>query len=206
MQIIEYFYSAQSAFACLGHNRLLEIADSSGAKLIHRPMELGLVVGAAHPNGFAGRSPAHRAYYFSREIERWAEYRGVSFKGGIPKNHSNSTVLANAMLIAAAKRDHGANALAGALMQSHWRDHADLADEAHLLTICAEVGLDGAALLTEARTSTVTVELQKNTDEAIERSVFGSPTYFVDGDMFYGQDRLELAERALVKPFRKIWS
>jgi 2-hydroxychromene-2-carboxylate isomerase len=40
-----------------------------------------------------------------------------------------------------------------------------------------------------------------NTKEAIEKSVFGSPTYFVDGDMFYGQDRLELVERALLKPF-----
>ncbi|NOX73653.1 MAG: 2-hydroxychromene-2-carboxylate isomerase [Alphaproteobacteria bacterium] len=206
MPTIEYFYSAQSAFACLGHKRLLEIVAKAGATLLHRPMELGPVVGAAHPNGFADRSPAHRAYYFGREIERWAEYRGVPFKGGIPANHRNGTVLANSMLIAASHRDHGADALAGAFMQSHWCDYADLADEAHLLAMCAKAELDGAALLAAAGTSEVAAELQKNTDEAVKRSVFGSPTYFVDGDMFYGQDRLELVERALARPFRKVWS
>jgi len=44
-----------------------------------------------------------------------------------------------------------------------------------------------------------------NTDEAMERSVFGSPTYFVNGDMFYGQDRLELVDRTLKKPFMGNW-
>jgi 2-hydroxychromene-2-carboxylate isomerase len=45
-----------------------------------------------------------------------------------------------------------------------------------------------------------------NTEEAIRRAVFGSPTYVVDGDMFYGQDRLELVERALQRPFAATWS
>jgi 2-hydroxychromene-2-carboxylate isomerase len=206
MPIIEYFYSAHSAFACLGHKRLLEIVDSAGAKLVHRPMELGAVVGAAHPNGFAERSAAHRAYYFGREIERWAEYRGVPFKGGIPANHRNGTVLANSLLIAASLQDHGADALAGAIMLSHWRDHADVADAAHLQAICSHVGLDSAPLLAAAGSEEVADELQQNTDEAVARSVFGSPTYFVDGDMFYGQDRLEMVERALAQPFRKVWS
>ena len=48
--------------------------------------------------------------------------------------------------------------------------------------------------------------LAANTAEAIERSVFGSPTYFIDGDMFYGQDRLEQVERAISQPFAKVWS
>jgi 2-hydroxychromene-2-carboxylate isomerase len=48
-------------------------------------------------------------------------------------------------------------------------------------------------------------QYQANTDEAIRRSVFGSPTYFVDGDMFYGQDRLEMVERALAKPYARSW-
>ena len=46
---------------------------------------------------------------------------------------------------------------------------------------------------------------EANTQEAVRRSVFGSPTYFVDGDMFYGQDRLELVERALVRRFAGGW-
>ncbi|MFT4716070.1 MAG: 2-hydroxychromene-2-carboxylate isomerase [Paracoccaceae bacterium] len=205
MATIEYFYSAHSAFAYLGHARLVAIAKSNGATLVHRPIELGPVVGAAHPNGFGQRSKAHANYYFGREIERWAEYRGVAFKGGIPANHRNGTVLANSLLIAAAQ-NHSIDSLAAEIMRSHWQDHADLTVAAHLLGACETVGLDGAGLMAVAQSPDVAEILQKNTDEAIERSVFGSPTYIVDGDMFYGQDRLELVERAITQKFASNWS
>jgi 2-hydroxychromene-2-carboxylate isomerase len=205
MPTIEYFYSAHSAFAYLGHQHLLKICKSANAKLVHRPMELGPVVDAAHPNGFGARSKNHVTYYFGREIERWAEYRDVQFRGGIPTNHRNGTVLANSLLIAAAQQPHGADDLAQAIMRSHWQEHADLSVAAHLLGVCEGLDLDGPALLATAQSTDVADDLRKNTDEAIERSVFGSPTYFVDGDMFYGQDRLELVERALNQPFRNDW-
>ena len=205
MPTIEYFYSAHSAFAYLGHARLVEIAKTAGATLIHRPIELGPVVGAAHPNGFGKRSLAHTNYYFGREIERWAEHCSVAFKGGIPDNHRNGTVLANSLLIAATAQDHGANDLALEIMRSHWQDHADLAIKPHLLGLCEAINLDGPALMAAAQSPEVAEILQKNTNEAIERSVFGSPTYFVGGDMFYGQDRLEFVARALKQPFRNDW-
>ncbi|MEQ9126152.1 MAG: DsbA family protein, partial [Alphaproteobacteria bacterium] len=69
----------------------------------------------------------------------------------------------------------------------------------------AGAGLDPAALLAAADTDAVRARYEANTEEAIRRSVFGSPTYFVDGDMFYGQDRLELVERACVQPFKGTW-
>ena len=68
-----------------------------------------------------------------------------------------------------------------------------------------EAGVDAARLLAAANSGEVQAIYRSNTAEAIERSVFGSPTYFVDGDMFYGQDHLELVARALVKPFSGTW-
>jgi len=62
-------------------------------------------------------------------------------------------------------------------------------------------GLDGAALQDAAQSSAVQAQHQANTDEAIARNIFGSPTYFVGEDMFYGQDRLHMVERALTTPF-----
>ncbi|MBT4045892.1 MAG: 2-hydroxychromene-2-carboxylate isomerase, partial [Rhodospirillaceae bacterium] len=59
--------------------------------------------------------------------------------------------------------------------------------------------------LRAATTQDVRAVYEQNTEEAIERSVFGSPTYFVDGDMFYGQDHLEMVERAIVQPFNGKW-
>ena len=206
MSDIEYFYGANSAFAYLGASRLMEIAQAAGRRITHKPVNLGAVVAAAHPQGFADRSPAHRAYYFAREIERWAEYRGVSVKGGIPSNHRNDTTLANSMLIAAAMQDKNADQLALAMMQAHWRDHADLSDQDVLVELAKSVELDAKVLLEAAKAPEITAILAANTADAIERSVFGSPTYIVEGDMFYGQDHLELVERALRRPFGRTWS
>ncbi|MCF6234443.1 MAG: 2-hydroxychromene-2-carboxylate isomerase [Rhodobacteraceae bacterium] len=206
MAEIEYFYGANSAFAYLGMARLMEIAQNTGRRITHRPVRLGDVVGAALPQGFGGRSPEHYAYYFGREIERWAEHRGVAVKGGIPANHGNDSTLANAMLVVAASKGQKPDQLALAFMQAHWRDHADLGDEATLRALATGQGLDAGALVAAANGDVALATLAANTSEAIKRSVFGSPSYFIDGDMFYGQDRLELVERAISRPFARVWS
>ena len=92
--------------------------------------------------------------------------------------------------------------LSHALLEAHWRDDADLADPSTLVQLAHGVGLGGETLLAAADTDAVKAVYERFTEEAINRSVFGSPTYFVDGDMFYGQDRLEMVERALKQPYR----
>ncbi len=205
MADIEYFYSAHSAFAYLGSMRLMEIADTAGRQLVHKPMNLNAVVAAANPENFRDRSRAHSNYYFGREIERWAEYRQVGFKGGIPENHRNNITLANTVLIAAAGQGLNIDKLAHIMMEAHWRDHADLADKSTLASLISSAGVDPQIVFKLAGTPDVIAIYQKNTADAIERSMFGSPTYVVDGDMFYGQDHLELVERALHRPFENSW-
>ena len=106
------------------------------------------------------------------------------------------------MLIAAQESGRSIDDLAHALLEAHWRDDADLADRSTLQGIADTIGFDGEALLGEAVSDSIGAAYDANTTDAIERSVFGSPTYFVDGDMFYGQDRLELVARALKQPYR----
>ena len=102
---------------------------------------------------------------------------------------------------------HGArvDALAHAMLEAHWRDDADLADRDTLRRIGAGTGLDADRLLDAADGDAARAAYEANTAEAVRRSVFGSPTYFVDGDMFYGQDQLELVARALERPFAGRW-
>ena len=109
------------------------------------------------------------------------------------------------MLIATQEQSLDVDALAHAMLQAHWRDDADLADAATLAGIARGAGLVLEALLDDARSAPVQAIYKANTEEAIRRSVFGSPAYFVDGDMFYGQDHLELLERALREPFATGW-
>lgn len=200
---IEYFYAAHSAFAYLGSARFQAIARDAGRRIVHRPVDLDAVIEAGGAPSFGTRSRAHVEYYFGREIDRWSEVREAQVLGRIPTHHAHDPGLANRMLIACVLAGDDVDALAHALLEAHWRDDADLADRPTLERLAAGVGCDARALLAAADGDEAARIYADNTAEAIERSVFGSPTYFVDGDMFYGQDRLELVERALRQPFRR---
>lgn len=198
MQTIEYYYSAHSAFAYLGAWELQRIADAAGARVLHRPFDFLPVVAAAGGKGFKDRSAAHLGYFFGRDMYRWAEVRGLPMIRHRPTHHDNPLALANGAIIAAGTQ---ACALSRAILQAHWRDDADIADADVVARLAEGVGLEGAALVAAAQSGPVQDAHRANTEKAIALSVFGSPTYFVEGDMFYGQDRLFMVERALRQPF-----
>lgn len=198
--VIEYFYSAHSAYAYLGAWELQRVADAAGAHVQHRPFDFMPVMDAAGGRRFKDRTQAHVDYFFGREMVRWAEWRDLPMIRHRPTFHDNPLRLANGMIIAAGAQ---APALSRAILQAHWRDDADIADRATLNGIAGHIGMDGAALLVAAQTDAVQAQHNANTQEAIARNVFGSPTYFVGGDMFYGQDRLDMVARALDKPFAR---
>ncbi|MFC3229002.1 2-hydroxychromene-2-carboxylate isomerase [Marinibaculum pumilum] len=203
MAEIEYFYSAHSAFAYLGSARFLEIAQAAGRRIHHRPMDLDQLMVRIGAVPMAERGPVRRGYFFGREIERWSEERNAPVTATLPAGHRKDQTLPNAVLIAALQAGRNVDALAHAMLQAHWRDDVDLTEPGNLEPLIRGAGLDPAALLAAAGTDAVLAKYRANTDEAVERGVFGAPTYFVDGDMFYGQDRLEQVEKALRKPYRK---
>lgn len=206
MQVIEYIYSAHSAFAWLGSARLSEICARHGARLLHKPVDLSPVIEAAGGLPFSARSQAHVDYFFGREIERWAEYRGVAVIHHRPTCHDAPLALPNGAIIAAQEAGQGADALAHAILGAHWRDDADISDPDTLGPLIADCGMDPGTILGAARAAPVQALHRANTAEAIARHVFGSPTYVVGGEPFYGQDRLEMVERALARPFaRSTW-
>ncbi len=205
MAEIEYFYSAHSAFAYLGSARFMAIAGAAGRQIVHRPYDLRRGVAESGSVPFGKRTPAHIDYFFGREIVRWGEIRGAALMDGMPTHHMKDMTLPNTVLIAAQRQGHGIDRLAHAMLEAHWRDDADLVDEPTLARLCRDCDIDPAPVLAAADAPEVVAAYAANTDEAVARSVFGSPTYFVDGDMFYGQDRLEMVERALERPFAGAW-
>jgi len=205
MSAIEYFYAAHSAYAYFGSARLRAIAAAAGRRIEHRPVDLDRVLEGCGSTAFKDRPLAVKEYFFNREMERWIEYRGVRSLGRRPTWHHHSPDLANCVLIAALREGHAIDALSHRMLEAHWADDADLADRPTLVRLANACGLDGDGLLAGADTPAVRAVYDANTCEAIARGVFGSPTYFVDGDMFYGQDRLELVERALQRPFARTW-
>jgi 2-hydroxychromene-2-carboxylate isomerase len=205
MPFIEYFYSAHSGYAYIGSAHFMAIAKARGRRIVHKPMDLRRVVATTGPGATNSLTPQRRAYFSGREIQRWAQFRNSPVVTGMPIHHDNEIATSNGMLIAALAQGHDIDQLAHALLQAHWRDHANLANPQTLAELGDAVRLDGRALVDAAHAADVQAQYQANTEEAIRRSVFGSPTYFVDGDMFYGQDHLEVVDRACVQAFAGQW-
>lgn len=203
MSEIEYFYSAHSAFAYLGSKRFMEIAEAGERTITHKPYDLTRGIAGVGSAPTRDRPQNHRAYYFRREIDRWAEHRNAPVMDGYPQHHWNDMTLANGMLIAATPQNANIDSLAHAMLEGHWLNDANLANKETLEAVATSVNVDPLPLLDAALSREVAKIYERNTQEAIKRSVFGSPTYFVDGDMFYGQDHLEMVERALRQPYKE---
>ncbi|MDE0814931.1 MAG: 2-hydroxychromene-2-carboxylate isomerase [Alphaproteobacteria bacterium] len=204
--MIEYFYSAHSAFAYLGSTRLIEIARAAGREIVHKPINLRRVMIESGAGSTRDRGNRHRAYFFGREIERWAEWRNAPIVAQTPPtHHHNDMTLCNGMVIAGIELGLNVDQLAHRMLEAHWRDDADLADRETLAQLTKEVNLDPIPLLDAASSPEIAAIFLENTEEAIRRSIFGSPTYFVDGDMFYGQDHLEHVEHACKQHFEGVW-
>jgi 2-hydroxychromene-2-carboxylate isomerase len=197
MQTIEYFYAGYSAYAYLGHAELLRIASVAGRKIDHRPFDLRALIEATGTPAFGNRSPAHKEYFFGREIVRWAEFRNIPVLDRTPTYHHHDITLSNCMLIAGLVQGLNIDQLSHEMLRAHWVEDFDLDKVEDLTTIGERAGVDPAPLLAAANSEEVKKIYIRNTEEAIERHLFGSPTYFIDDDMFYGQDHLEMMARIL---------
>lgn len=194
---ITYYFTPQSPFAYLGHARLMQIATAHDAQIDIKPFDLGKVFSVSGGLPLAKRAPQRQAYRL-QELARWAAHLNVPLNVQ-PKVFPVPPEQA-ARLIIAARTSLGAApalALAGAVMRALWAEDKNIADDATLAQIADLCGLDGRMLLKSAETAGVQEQFDSNTDEAIAANVFGAPWYIVDGEGYWGQDRLDFVERAI---------
>ncbi|MEC4720271.1 2-hydroxychromene-2-carboxylate isomerase [Noviherbaspirillum sp. CPCC 100848] len=198
-QVCQYFFAPQSPWTYLGHERFVALAKKHGAQIELKPCDLGKVFSVSGGVPLAKRAPQRQAYRLV-ELKRWSEH--LQMPMNLQPAFFPVAGDAAAMLIIAARLAHGTDAalaLAGAVMRAVWAEERNIADAATLAAIARECGLDGQALVKTAETSGVQEEYNRHTEEAIAANVFGSPWYVVDGEGYWGQDRLDFVERALQK-------
>ncbi len=200
MAVIEYYYSVRSVYAYLGAARITALARRFGRTLVHRPIDLGKVVAGFGSPPIVERTAKHRQLYFGRELERWSEFLGLPLVVD-PKHHFGDRLLPSGAILAAQAEGLDADALSHAILQALWRDDRDIADRAVLASLCEDVGIDADRVLGAAVSEPIREAFGASTREAIEKGAPGSPAYIVDGELFYGQDRLAMVERALERPF-----
>ncbi|GJJ02745.1 2-hydroxychromene-2-carboxylate isomerase [Duganella rhizosphaerae] len=198
-KVCQYFFAAHSPWTYLGHERFVAMARQHGVQVEVRPVDLGKVFGVSGGLPLAKRAPQRQAYRLV-ELTRWSEFLGIPLNVQ-PKFFPVSPELANRMVIAA-RLTHGVDvalALSFAVMRGLWAEDKNIGDEETLVQIAGSCGLDGKALIKSAETASVQAEYDRNTEDATTASVFGSPWYVLDGESFWGQDRLDFLERAMQK-------
>ena len=192
MKQLEFFFDYVSPFSYLANTQVQAIAARTGAELVYRPFLLGGVMQATG-NQPPATLPA-RGRYLPEDIGRWVRRYGIPFTF----NPSFPMKTLDAMRAALAAQEQGVfPAYHAALFRAAWAEPANLADPAVLRDLIAKAGLDPAPLLAAAASEPIKERLKANTAEAVERGAFGAPTFFVGGEMFFGNDRLDFVEEAL---------
>jgi 2-hydroxychromene-2-carboxylate isomerase len=203
---LEAFWDFSSPFAYLGMTQAATVAARHGARLTSRPILLGgLFRSLGTPDVPLATWSEAKQRYTNTDLYRWAEYWGVPFK--FPSRfpvHSLAAMRTYLALPAAAR-----GAYRDATFRAYWADDRDISDPAVLADLARGAiagvtagGADAHARALEQTMARVTsdavkAELRAATEEAARRGVFGVPTWIVDGELFWGQDRLELVEDRL---------
>lgn len=194
---IECFYVLSSPWMYLGGPKLQDIVRRNNARLVLRPYEW-LVVTAATGGISLRTRPQPRQDYHALELDRWRRHLGMKLNLK-PKFYPTDNRAAARMVIAAQARGLDAMMLSHAILRALWAEDQDIREPAVREAVAGASGFDGAALRA-AEDAPGTIEaFNRNSADAIARGVFGSPTYVFRGEMFWGQDRLDFLDRALMQ-------
>ena len=193
---VDYYFTPQSPWTYLGHARFAAIARRAGAEVRVRPVDLGAVFPVSGGLPLGKRAPQRQAYRLV-EMTRFSRHLDLPINPQ-PKFFPVAGDDASRLIIAADLHDgtEAAMALCGAIFAAVWVQERNIADPAVLEAIVAECGLD-ARRAEQSHSQAVQERYDDYTRQAIEARVFGAPSYVVDGEIFWGQDRLDFVERAL---------
>jgi 2-hydroxychromene-2-carboxylate isomerase len=197
-KIIEYFFTPVSPWAFLGHERFVALARQHNATVVVKPMDMAKVFPVSGGLPLAKRAPQRQAYRL-QEVARWRELLGIPINIE-PKFMASGPELSSRLILAA--REQGADnalALAGGVMRARWVEERDIADPVTLTQIATALGQDGPALIARAASPEIAAAYDASSQDAIDRQVFGAPTYVVGDELFWGQDRLDFLARKLAK-------
>jgi len=194
---VDYYFSPMSPWTYLGHARFADMAQRHGAAIKVKPTDFGKVFPVSDGLPLAKRAPQRQAYRMV-ELKRFRDHLKLPLTLQ-PKFFPVDTNLAAQFIIAAGRSGGSAAAMrfAGAVLRACWAEERNIADAEILNALCQEQGMDAAALAAAAQSDAVKAEYEGNTQEAVARNVFGAPSYVIDDEIFWGQDRLEFVERAL---------
>jgi 2-hydroxychromene-2-carboxylate isomerase len=200
---IDYYFSISSPWAYIGHKLFREVVATHGLEVNHKPVVLVDLFSETGGLPLVKRHPVRQRYRML-ELQRWRDKRGLNFHFQ-PKHVPLNARLADGLVIAAIEAGHDPDPLLRRAFAGVWEDELNLADAATLVRLADTSGLPGQALVERSATEEISQKYEQNRQDALSVDVFGSPAYVLDGEVFWGQDRIELLADALKsgrKPYR----
>ncbi len=187
MAHIDYYFTVLSPFTYLAGDRLEKIAKARGATIAYKPVDIMALF-----SEMGGTPPAQR--HDSRKEYRLQDLKHLQKASGLPLNLQpahwpTDQKPASAMIVAAAKAGQDAGALTFAVLRAVWAEDKNIADEDTLAEIAQSAGIDLAVV--RPHLADAAAAFESMTSEAMAAGVFGSPFYVVEGERFWGQDRLD---------------
>ena len=195
---LEFFYDCSSPWTYLAFTKIEDVARRHQADLIWKPILVGGVFNAVNPSVYESRTnPVKpKARYYGKDLQDWAAFYGI--KIGNPTVFPVNSV--KAMRGAFVALEHGKiSEYSRRVFESYWGDDRDISRDDVMRDIARAAGLDEREFFEKINSPEYKARLRANTEELIERGGFGSPTIFVNGAMFFGNDRLALVEWELSK-------
>jgi 2-hydroxychromene-2-carboxylate isomerase len=193
---IDYYASLNSPWTHLGAARIVALAAQHGASLRIYPVDFGTIFSASGGLPLPRRAPQRQAYRLM-ELERWRRRLGIPITIR-PKFFPAAELPAASCVIAVRETigDAPAIALAHRVLKALWEEEKDTGDSATLAALIAEVGLDAEAVMRLGADPQWAERRAADTQSALDRGVFGAPSYVIGEEIFWGQDRLDfVAER-----------
>jgi len=195
---IDYYFTCASPWSYLGLAPFREIAARHGARIVPRPVSYGTIFPASGGLPVGQRAPQRQAYRMM-ELRRWRIFRDLPLVLE-PRHFPVDDSLANRTLLVLRDRSEDAGPVLDLAKSFHellWLEDGDLASAQALAGRANQQGHDGPALVAAAGSEQVAAAYEAETRGALDRGVFGAPTYILDGELFWGQDRVDFLDDAL---------
>jgi 2-hydroxychromene-2-carboxylate isomerase len=200
---LDYYFSMASPWAYIGHATFMDMVHRHGVAVGYKPVALSNVFAETGGLPLAKRHPVRQRYRLF-ELQRWREKRKLRFTIH-PKFWPFDVNLADRFVVATAAGGHDPDRFLRAAFSAIWEEERNLGDEATMMAIAEEAGLPAAELMEAAHRDATSDIYEQNFLDAVGADAFGSPCYVLEGEVFWGQDRLDLLDDALTSgrpPYR----
>lgn len=199
---VDYFFALYSPWSYLGHKQLTEIATRHKVKLVYRPTPLIELFAETGGLPLAQR-PESRQRYRWMELQRWRDKRGVALNLR-PKYWRYQSTLADRCVIALNLIEHDPNTYVTLAYKAVWEKDLNLDDDVIVASLLMASGLKAQDVIAAANSDMAQAIYRDNRQAAVAAGVFGAPSYVIEGEVFWGQDRLDLLDDMLAsgrKPY-----